>query len=87
MINFVDVDQVKKITRKQKHSSSAFLKNMTDMPKLMKFVKKTILLLKMLVNQFCKINNKLSGTWEQQVVFLYPLKNINVWSDGGIIKQ
>ena len=32
------------------------------------------------------INNKNSGTWGDFGAFsLHPLKNINVWSDGGII--
>ena len=32
------------------------------------------------------INNKNSGTWSNFGAFsLHPLKNINVWSDGGII--
>ena len=32
------------------------------------------------------INNKNSGTWSDFGAFsLHPLKNINVWSDGGII--
>ena len=32
------------------------------------------------------INNKNAGTWGEFGAFsLHPLKNINVWSDGGII--
>ena len=33
-----------------------------------------------------EINNKKAGSWGSFGVFsLHPLKNINVWSDGGII--
>ena len=33
-----------------------------------------------------EVNNKKAGTWSEFGAFsLHPLKNINVWSDGGII--
>ena len=38
------------------------------------------------VNLLASINNKKAGTWGEFGAFsLHPLKNINVWSDGGII--
>ena len=61
---------------------------MTDMPKLMKLSKKYKI---PLIEDACQsilanINNKNSGTWGITGAFsLHPLKNINVWSDGGII--
>ena len=41
----------------------------------------------MLVSQYLpNINNRNAGTWGDFGAFsLHPLKNINVWSDGGII--
>ena len=43
--------------------------------------------LKMHANQLLdQLENKKSGTWGLTGSFsLHPLKNINVWSDGGII--
>jgi len=61
---------------------------MTDMPKLMKVARKYHL---PVVEDACQsilanINKKNAGTWGQTGAFsLHPLKNINVWSDGGII--
>jgi dTDP-4-amino-4,6-dideoxygalactose transaminase len=86
----MNVDLVeKKITRKTK----AFLPvhytgYMTDMPKLKKLSKKYNI---PIIEDACQsilaeINNKKSGTWGIAGAFsLHPLKNINVWSDGGII--
>ena len=43
-------------------------------------------LLRMLVNPFWAIDGKNAGTWSQTGAFsLHPLKNLNVWSDGGVI--
>ena len=58
------------------------------MPKLMKLAKKYNL---PIVEDACQsilanINKKNAGTWGIVGAFsLHPLKNINVWSDGGII--
>ena len=61
---------------------------MTNMPKLNKIAKKYNL---PIIEDACQsilasINKKNSGTWSDFGAFsLHPLKNINVWSDGGII--
>ena len=61
---------------------------MTDMVKLKKIAKKFNL---KIVEDACQyilasINKKNAGTWGDFGAFsLHPLKNINVWSDGGII--
>ena len=61
---------------------------MTYMPKLMKISKKYKL---PIIEDACQsilanINGKNSGSWGDFGAFsLHPLKNINVWSDGGII--
>ena len=61
---------------------------MTNMPKLLKISKKHKL---PIIEDACQsilgsINNKKAGTWGVTGAFsLHPLKNINVWSDGGII--
>lgn len=61
---------------------------MVHMPKLMKLSQKFNI---PIVEDACQsilasINNKNSGTWGSTGCFsLHPLKNINVWSDGGII--
>ena len=61
---------------------------MTDMIKLKKISKKYKI---PVVEDACQsilasINNKNAGTWSELGAFsLHPLKNINVWSDGGII--
>ena len=61
---------------------------MTDMPKLVKIAKKYGI---PIVEDACQsilasINKKNSGTWGDFGAFsLHPLKNINVWSDGGVI--
>lgn len=61
---------------------------MTDMPKLMEISRKYNL---PIVEDACQgilasINSKNAGTWGEIGAFsLHPLKNINVWSDGGVI--
>ena len=86
----MNVDQVEsKITSKTKAVVPVhFSGYMTDMPKLMNICDKNNI---HVVEDACQsilaeINNKLSGTWGATGCFsLHPLKNINVWSDGGII--
>ncbi len=86
----VDVDLIeKKITKKTKAIVPVhFTGYMTDMTKLMKLSKKYKL---PIIEDACQsilanINNKNAGTWGLSGAFsLHPLKNINVWSDGGII--
>ena len=86
----MNVDQVEsKITSKTKAVVPVhFSGYMTDMPKLMNICDKNNI---HVVEDACQsilaeINNKLSGTWGETGCFsLHPLKNINVWSDGGII--
>jgi aminotransferase EvaB len=95
---FVDCDDtfcmnvdliVKKISLKTKAIVPVhFSGYMTNMPKLMKISKKYNL---PIIEDACQsilanINNKNSGTWSLAGSFsLHPLKNINVWSDGGVI--
>ena len=61
---------------------------MANMPMIMKLSKKYKI---PIVEDACQsilgeINNKKAGSWGQMGAFsLHPLKNINVWSDGGII--
>lgn len=61
---------------------------MTDMRKLMPIAKKYNL---PVVEDACQsilgaIENKKAGTWGNTGAFsLHPLKNLNVWSDGGVI--
>ena len=61
---------------------------MTDMRKLLPIAKDHNLLV---VEDACQsilgaINNKNAGTWGKSAAFsLHPLKNINVWADGGVI--
>ena len=61
---------------------------MTNMPKLIKLTKKYKL---PIIEDACQsilgeINKKKAGSWGNFGAFsLHPLKNINVWSDGGII--
>jgi dTDP-3-amino-2,3,6-trideoxy-4-keto-D-glucose/dTDP-3-amino-3,4,6-trideoxy-alpha-D-glucose/dTDP-2,6-dideoxy-D-kanosamine transaminase len=86
----MNVDLVeKKITKKTK----AFLPvhytgYMTNMPKLKKLSKKYKI---PIVEDACQsilasINKKKSGFWGDFAAFsLHPLKNLNVWSDGGVI--
>ena len=86
----MDVKQIeKKITKKTKAIVAVhFTGYMTNMPKLNKISKKYKI---PLVEDACQsilasINKKNSGTWSDFGAFsLHPLKNINVWSDGGII--
>ena len=84
-INLVE----KKITRRTKAIIPVhFTGYMANMPKLMKLSKKYKL---PIVEDACQsilgaINKKNAGTWGNFGAFsLHPLKNINVWSDGGII--
>ena len=95
---FVDCDDTfcmnvklveKKITKKTKAIIPVhFTGYMTNMPKLVKLSKKYNI---PLIEDACQsilanINNKNSGTWGVTGAFsLHPLKNINVWSDGGVI--
>ena len=95
---FVDCDDTfcmnvdlleKKITKKTKAIVPVhFTGYMTNMIKLEKLSKKYKI---PIVEDACQsilgsINNKNAGTWGDFGAFsLHPLKNINVWSDGGII--
>jgi dTDP-4-amino-4,6-dideoxygalactose transaminase len=95
---FVDCDDTfcmnvdlleKKISKKTKAIIPVhFTGYMTDMVKLKKITKKYKL---PIVEDACQsilasINGKTSGSWGDLGAFsLHPLKNINVWSDGGII--
>tara|TARA_B100000767_G_C19772791_1_gene540969 strand:+ start:1205 stop:2314 length:1110 start_codon:yes stop_codon:yes gene_type:complete len=79
----------KKITKKTKAIVPVhFTGYMTDMIKLNKIAKKYNI---PVVEDACQsilasINKKNSGTWSDFGAFsLHPLKNINVWSDGGVI--
>ena len=86
----MNVDQIqKKITKKTKAIVPVhFTGYMTNMPKLVKIANKFKI---PIVEDACQsilgaINNKNAGTWGISGAFsLHPLKNINVWSDGGII--
>jgi len=86
----MDVDLIeKKISKKTRAIVAVhFTGYMTDMVKLNKISKKFKI---PIVEDACQsilasINNKNSGTWSDFGAFsLHPLKNINVWSDGGII--
>ena len=79
----------KKITKRTKAIVPVhFTGYMTDMPKLIKIAKKYKL---PIIEDACQsilanIDKKNAGTWGVTGAFsLHPLKNINVWSDGGII--
>jgi len=86
----MDVNLIeKKITKKTKAILPVhFTGYMTNMPKLMKISRKHKI---PIVEDACQsilanINNKNAGTWGVAGSFsLHPLKNINVWSDGGVI--
>ncbi len=86
----MNVDLIeKKITKKTKAIVPVhFTGYMTNMPKLMQISKKYKI---PIVEDACQsilanINKKNAGTWGSFGAFsLHPLKNINVWSDGGII--
>ena len=86
----MNVDLVeRKITKKTKAIVPVhFTGYMTNMIALNKIAKKYNI---PVVEDACQsilasINNKNSGTWSNFGAFsLHPLKNINVWSDGGII--
>ena len=86
----MNVNQVEKfITKKTKALVPVhFTGYMTNMPKLMKIAKKYNL---PIVEDACQsilgeVNKKKAGSWGDFGAFsLHPLKNINVWSDGGII--
>ena len=95
---FVDCDDTfcmdvklleKKITKKTKAIVPVhFTGYMTNMPALIKLSKRYKI---PIVEDACQsilanINNKNAGTWGLAGSFsLHPLKNINVWSDGGVI--
>ena len=95
---FVDCDDTfcmrienleKKISKKTKAIVPVhFTGYMTNMPKLMKISKKYKI---PVIEDACQsilgsINDKNAGTWGLTGAFsLHPLKNINVWSDGGVI--
>lgn len=95
---FVDCDDTfcmntelieKKITKKTKAIVPVhFTGYMTNMPKLMFLSKKYKI---PIIEDSCQsilasINKKNAGTWGLAGSFsLHPLKNINVWSDGGVI--
>ncbi len=86
----MNVDLVeKKITRKTKAIIPVhFTGYMTDMIKLKKISKKYRV---PIIEDACQsilaeINGKKSGTWSDFGTFsMHPLKNINVWSDAGMI--
>ena len=86
----MNVDLIQsKITKKTKAIVAVhFTGYMTDMIKLNKISKMYKI---PVVEDACQsilasINKKNAGTWSQFGAFsLHPLKNINVWSDGGII--
>ncbi len=86
----MNVDQLeKKISKKTKAIVPVhFTGYMTDMVKLQKISKKFKI---PVVEDACQsilgaINDKKAGSWGEFGAFsLHPLKNINVWSDGGII--
>lgn len=95
---FVDCDETfcintnlveKKITKKTKAIIPVhYTGYMTNMIKLKKIARKYKI---PIVEDACQsilasINGKVSGSWGDLGAFsLHPLKNINVWSDGGII--
>lgn len=95
---FVDCDNTfcmnvdlleKKISKKTKAIVPVhFTGYMVDMPKLIKIANKYKI---PVVEDACQsilgsINKKKAGNWGKLGAFsLHPLKNINVWSDGGII--
>ncbi len=86
----MNVDLIEsKITKKTKAIVAVhFTGYMTDMKKLMSISKKYKL---PIIEDACQSilgsqNNKNAGTWGITGAFsLHPLKNLNVWSDGGII--
>ena len=86
----MDVNLIeKRITKKTKAIVPVhFTGYMTNMPALMRLSKKYNI---PIIEDACQsilanINNKNAGTWGLAGSFsLHPLKNINVWSDGGII--
>lgn len=62
--------------------------NMADMPAIMQIAEKYNLTV---VEDACQaimaaIDDKMAGSWGQTAAFsLHPLKNLNVWADGGVI--
>ena len=97
-IVFVDCDDtfcmdVKQIESKINNNTKAivpvhFTGYMTNMPELIKIGQKYNI---PIIEDACQsilgsIDNKNAGTWGMAGAFsLHPLKNINVWSDGGVI--
>lgn len=86
----IDVSQLERvITRKTKAIVPVhFTGYMTDMRKLMPISERYNLIV---IEDACQsilgaIDNKNAGTWGVAGAFsLHPLKNLNVWSDGGVI--
>lgn len=62
--------------------------NMADMPSIMQIAEKRNLIV---IEDACQaimaaIDGKMAGSWGQTAAFsLHPLKNLNVWADGGVI--
>ncbi|KPA24467.1 putative pleiotropic regulatory protein DegT [Leptospira interrogans] len=86
----MNVDLLEKVISKKTKAIVPvhFTGYMTDMRKLMPIAKKYNL---PVVEDACQsilgaIENKKAGTWGNTGAFsLHPLKNLNVWSDGGVI--
>lgn len=86
----MDVSQVERVITKKTRAIVPvhFTGYMTDMRKLMPIARKHKL---PVVEDACQsilgaIDNKNAGTWGDSGAFsLHPLKNLNVWSDGGVI--
>ena len=85
----MDVEQVEaKISAKTKAIVPVhFTGYMTDMRKLMPLAEHiTAYRGRCLQSILGEISGRKAGTWGNTGAFsLYPLKNLNVWSDGGII--
>ncbi len=86
----IDVDKIEEaITPKTKAILPVHLSgNPADMPRIMEIAKKHKLLVIEDAAQaiLAKIDGKHVGSWGETACFsLHPLKNLNVWGDGGII--
>ena len=86
----IDVNQIEKaITSKTKAILPVHLTGCpADMPRIMDTAKKHKLLVVEDAAQaiLAKINGKHVGSWGKTACFsLHPLKNLNVWGDGGVI--